>query len=104
MSTPAQKRLKRILDNEDYGPKLARLNRTDERRVLDLIDQNKMPEARKLIIELDRARKERNNLRARLRRFMDKDADERSRMRRSGEMDDETRAFWELYDGMMEAA
>jgi hypothetical protein len=34
----AMKRLERILADEDYGPKLVRLNRTDERHILDMID------------------------------------------------------------------
>jgi len=55
----AVKRLERILADEDYGPKLARLNRKDEAYVLDLIDRNKGREARKEILRLDTARRER---------------------------------------------
>lgn len=55
----AVKRLERILSDEDYGPKLARLNRKDEAHVLDLIDRNKGREARKEILRLDRERLER---------------------------------------------
>lgn len=55
----AVKRLERILGDEDYGPKLARLNRRDEAHVLDLIDRNKGREARKEILRLDEARRER---------------------------------------------
>lgn len=36
----AMRRLERLLDNEEYGPKLVRLNRADERKILDLIDRN----------------------------------------------------------------
>jgi hypothetical protein len=54
----AVKRLERILNDEDYGPKLARLNRRDEAHVLNLIDQNRGREARSEIIRLDAARRE----------------------------------------------
>jgi len=52
----AMKRLERILGDEEYGPKLVRLNRKDEAYVLDLIDQNKGREARKEILRLDKER------------------------------------------------
>lgn len=52
----AVKRLERILADEDYGPKLARLNRKDEAHILDLIDRNKGREARKEILRLDTER------------------------------------------------
>jgi hypothetical protein len=55
----AVKRLERILGDEDYGPKLARLNRKDESYILDLIDRNKGREARKEILRLDTERRER---------------------------------------------
>jgi hypothetical protein len=55
----AMKRLERILSDEEYGPKLARLNRKDEAHVLDLIDRNKGREARKEILRLDTERRER---------------------------------------------
>lgn len=53
----ALRRLQTILNDEDYGPKLARLNRADERRVLDLIEQNKGKQARSEILRLDEARR-----------------------------------------------
>lgn len=62
----AMKRLERILADEDYGPKLARLNRADERRVLDLIEQNpdgRGQAARKEILRLDEARLSRERAR-----------------------------------------
>ena len=52
----AMRRLESILKDEDYGPKLVRLNRKDEAYVLDLIDRNKGREARKEILRLDRER------------------------------------------------
>lgn len=55
----AVRRLERILNDEDYGPKLARMNRRDEAHILDLIDRNKGREARKEILRLDKERLER---------------------------------------------
>lgn len=55
--TNAERRLARILADEDYGPKLARLRGESERRVLTLIDQNKGAEARKEILRLDEERR-----------------------------------------------
>lgn len=54
----AMRRLERILGDEDYGPKLARLNRKNEAYILDLIDKNKGREARKEILRLDKERLE----------------------------------------------
>jgi hypothetical protein len=56
---PALRRLARILSNEEYGPKLARLRGEDEKRVLRLIEQNRGDEARKAILEADENRRER---------------------------------------------
>lgn len=57
--TSAEQRLLRILSNEDYGPKLARLRGEDERYILRLIDQNKGKEARREILRLDEERRAR---------------------------------------------
>ena len=53
----AKRRLNRILADEDYGPKLVRLNRRDQREVLQLIDANRGREAREAILRLDRQRR-----------------------------------------------
>lgn len=53
----AMRRLESILSNEEYGPKLVRLNRKDEAYILDLIDRNKGREARKEILRLDEQRR-----------------------------------------------
>ncbi len=53
----AKRRLAALLRDVEYGPKLARLNRADERIVLDLVYENKGREARKAIDDLDRARR-----------------------------------------------
>lgn len=63
MATAAERRLLRILSDESYGPKLARLRGEDESRVLRLIDQNKGKEARSEIVRLDEERRERNRIR-----------------------------------------
>lgn len=55
---PAKRRLAYILSNEIYGPKLVRLRGQDERRVLDLIEQNRGDEARREILRLDKLRRE----------------------------------------------
>ena len=54
----ALRRLQRLLDDEDYGPKLARLRGTDEQRILDLIDRNRGKEARAEILAADQRRRE----------------------------------------------
>jgi hypothetical protein len=68
----AMKRLERILSDEDFGPKLVRLNRADERHVLNLIEQNKGREARKEITRLDAARLEKGRARRGARRSVSK--------------------------------
>lgn len=64
-TSQAAKRLARILSNEDYGPKLARMNRRDEAYILQLIDENKGKKARSEIVRLDKERRERRRQRSR---------------------------------------
>ncbi len=64
MASSAERRLARILADEDYGPKLARLRGQDEKRVLTLIDQNKGREARQEILRLDEARRSKRRVSA----------------------------------------
>lgn len=64
-TSPAAKRLERILANEEYGPKLARMNRRDEAYILDLIERNQGKKARAEIIRLDEARREQRRTRGR---------------------------------------
>lgn len=52
-----RRRLRALLLDEDYGPKLARLNVADTTRVLRLVEANRGAEARKLITELDERRR-----------------------------------------------
>jgi len=51
------RRLQSVLDSEEYGPKLVRLNKSDQRTILDLISDNKGKEARARIVELDEQRR-----------------------------------------------
>lgn len=53
-----RRRLRRLLLDEDYGPKLARLNVAETARVLRLVELNRGADARALIIQLDKARRE----------------------------------------------
>lgn len=53
----AKRRLATLLRDEEYGPKLARLNRTDERIVLDLLYENRGREARTELNRLDAGRR-----------------------------------------------
>lgn len=59
MASAAYRRLARILADEEYGPKLARLHGDAETRVLRLIEENKGKEARKAILEEDENRRAR---------------------------------------------
>ena len=49
-------RLNRILNNEEYGPKLVRLGKGDQRRIFDLIERGD-PTTRSEILRLDEARR-----------------------------------------------
>lgn len=53
------RRLHRILNDEEFGPKLVRLGRRDARRVLDAVDANDGKRARELIVQLDDQRRAR---------------------------------------------
>lgn len=55
--TPYDRRVRRLLLDEDYGPALARLNRADTAHVLELVRENKPREARQEIIRLDLERR-----------------------------------------------
>lgn len=50
-------RLRRLLNDEDYGPKLVRLSAADQQQVLQLVNQNKGREARATINRLDEQRR-----------------------------------------------
>jgi hypothetical protein len=63
----AAARLRTLLDSEEYGPRLARLRGADERRVLDLIEQNRGKEARAEILAADERRRDRARIQERAR-------------------------------------
>ena len=63
-----QRRLARVLTDENYGPALVRLSRVEQRTVLDLISANRGREARTTIRELDAARRARRQERDAARR------------------------------------
>jgi hypothetical protein len=70
LATPdrnALRRLQRLLDDEDYGPKLARLRGTDEQHVLGLISRNQGAAARAEINAADARRRETARASARMR-------------------------------------
>lgn len=53
----ALRRLQRLLDDEVYGPALARLRGQDERRVLEAISENRGNDARREILAADQRRR-----------------------------------------------
>ena len=90
----ASRRLTRILRDEDYGPKLVRLNRTDQRHILNLIDANRGAQARREILRLDAERRRRTAVRRRALRYAHLPPEERIGDNRP----DEIREFWSAYD------
>ena len=90
----ARARLRTILMDEDYGPKLARLRGRAEREVLDLIEAGRGKEARQRIAELDEQRRARRATRDRARRFALRAPANRTGPNRPT---DETTEFWEAY-------
>ena len=90
----ASRRLNRILRDEDYGPKLVRLNRADQRTILELIDANRGAQARREILRLDEARRRRRTVQRRAERYAARPVEERGGASRP----DETREFWAEYD------
>lgn len=89
-----ERRLDAILGDEEYGPKLVRLNKTDERKVLNLVERGKGREARQMINKLDEERRADNRIKTRVRQYIHRTPIERSQNRPV----DESRRFWELYD------
>ena len=96
--TNASRRLNRILRDEDYGPKLVRLNRADQRHILDLIDDNRGAQARREILRLDAERRRHATVRRRALHYAHLPADDRTGDNRP----DETREFWAAYDQITE--
>lgn len=92
--TNASRRLNRILRDEDYGPKLVRLSRADQRTILELISENRGRQARAEILRLDEARRAHNTVRRRALRYSQLPEEER----RGDHRPDQTREFWAEYD------
>lgn len=108
----ALQRLDRILADENYGPKLARMTRSQERQVLALIEQNRGKEARQTILDIDSRSRQVRRTKDRVREYSRKSEAERRRLRASpsgmyvgselyddndaADLDDDL--FWDLYD------
>lgn len=98
-------RVRRILADETYGPRLARLNQTDQQTVLQLIYHGDSRGARRTILNLDRARLDKRTLAGRARRYAALPPDRRSAtwndVRDRAHADDQDRQFWELYKNIL---
>lgn len=94
----ARRRLKTILDDEEYGPKLARMNKADEAEALRLIWEGRGKEARDFIRKADEQRRTSRRIRDRVKRFLRLESAERSQQRREGRLDNEEHLFWAMYD------
>jgi hypothetical protein len=102
----AKRRLAALLRDEEYGPKLVRLSRADERRVLDLIYEGKGTQARKEINELDQLRRDKRTIGGKARAYA-----RLPRQTRSDEWQDvaeeiagHENIFWSLYKSAVLAA
>jgi hypothetical protein len=95
----AKRRLSAILRDEEYGPKLVRLNRADERRVLDLVYENRGREARQAIDDLDAARRRRRTLGEKARDYARLPRRTRSQTWQTtmSSVKDHEAQFWKLY-------
>lgn len=63
-----RRRLQRLLNDEQYGPALVRLNKGQQRRILDLVSANQGKIARSEILRLDAERKQKVKERSKQRR------------------------------------
>ncbi len=101
-------RLRYILGDEDFGPKLARLSRKDQQTVLQLVYRNKGREARRAILDLDRARRHKATVAGRARRYAALPPDQRTaqwaHVRERAHADDEDAQFWALYRNALPGA
>jgi len=102
----AKRRLALLLRDEEYGPKLVRLNRADERRVLDLVYEGKGREARAAIDDLDSGRRRRRTLGEKARSYArlprrTRTAEWRNTME---SVKDHEQQFWALYRAAVLAA
>lgn len=95
----AKRRLADLLRDEEYGAKLARLNRADERRVLDLVYENRGRDARKLVNELDAARRSHRTVGGKARAYAKLPRNQRTLewRRAMDSVKNREREFWNLY-------
>lgn len=102
----AKRRLTALLHDEEYGPKLARLKRSDERVVLDLVYENRGREARKAIEDLDASRRRRRTLGEKARDYARLPRRTRSREWEPTmqSVKDHEAQFWSLYRAAVLAA
>lgn len=55
----ARRRLRALLSDEDYGPKLARLSQRDARPILDMLESSSLKDVRQAIVNADSNRRAR---------------------------------------------
>jgi len=100
-SSGYHRRLRTLLLNEDYGPKLVRLSNSDQQRVLQLVNQNKGREARALVNDLDVTRRRRNSTARRAKRYANLNTVNRTQFwadyRDQAEEQGDSAEFWALY-------
>ena len=94
------RRLRSVLNDPEYGPKLVRLSASDQQRVLDLVNRSEGRAARRLVNQLDEARRASRRVTDRARRY----ASLPSPVRIAAHPDDEIREFWASYDRAVKAA
>lgn len=94
------RRLRSVLSDPEYGPKLVRLSRADQQRVQQLVNRSEGRAARKLINELDEKRRAGRRAADRAHRYAALPSDQRI----MDHPDDEVREFWASYDRSVKAA
>lgn len=94
------RRLRSLLTDPEYGPKLVRLSAADQQRVLELVNRSEGRAARKLVNELDKQRRAGRRAADRARRY----AALPPPLRIQEHPEDEVREFWAAYDRQVKAA
>lgn len=102
----AKRRLHVLLRDEEYGPKLARLNRHDERVILDLVYEGRGLEARRALNDLDAGRRRRRTLGEKAREYARLPRRTRSQTWQTtmSNVKDHEAQFWALYKSAVLAA
>lgn len=98
-------RVRRILNDETYGPKLVRLNKTDQQTVLQHIYRKDGKSARQAILDLDAARRGKATMAGRARRYAALPPEQRSEkwrdVRDRAHADGDDARFWDLYKNIL---